>query len=131
MKVVYVLVLITLGAVHPASAQKKKYNPEAPGLFVSITRDSSISKQKLLDGFSLCLTDTEYEVISFTLSYFCRDSIYYIQNTGPKVDTSLVLFKTTIREISVGTLLVIDNIKVLDPWYYRRTLPSILLKISD
>ena len=74
MKGFTVLLLVTLSCID-LNAQKKKYNLLPPPLIISIATDSSISKQKLYNGFELSLSDSEYVVISFDVSYECGDSI--------------------------------------------------------
>jgi hypothetical protein len=131
MKAFIVLLLVTLSLINQVSAKKKKYNTHPPPVIISIATDSSISKQKLYNGIELSFSDSEYVVISFDLSYECGNGIYYIKSSGSKVDTTLTLFRTTAKEITVGTLLTIENITVLDPWYRTRRLPSKYFTVSE
>jgi hypothetical protein len=131
MKSFIVLLLVTLIYMGQVSAQKEKYNLHPPPLIISFVTDCSISKQNLYNGIELSFSDSEYVVISFDLSYECSDSIYHIRCNGSKVDTTSALFRTSAKEISVGTLLIIDNITVLDSWYRTRRLPSKYFTVSD
>lgn len=104
-KILLVSIVIMLSNIGQAQE-----NTRVPYHYVSIATDTLISKQKLLNGFRLCISDTNYKVVSFTLCFGCADSVCCIDNIGPEFDTTATLFKTMVRKIDIRYRVSIENI---------------------
>jgi hypothetical protein len=105
-------------------------SPKLPGPYLSIAEDTVVSKQKLLNGFSLLITDTSYTLVSFQLSYEHADSVCYITNEGSRFNIMSPLFRSTLPQAPLQSLIVVDNIRVVRNGR-RHILPSFWLRLVD
>ena len=102
--------------------------------YLTITRDTVVSKRRLLQGFELCALDSTLNILSFRFSFDCSKSdsvsIYFFFGKDGKISGDVESYRDRVSLISIGSYVFIDDIYA-ERNGVRKKLPSFYLIVTD
>jgi len=78
---------------------------------ITIASDTAISSQKIINVFTLCLMNENWDILSFEFSFFEEDKLYITKNNSSRLDISQ-LANTHKENIPVNSRVFFDNVYV-------------------